>query len=181
MTAKIQDIQQYSFTATDKILLDANIWLRVYGPQSDSKNFLTKTYSLALKKILTATARIHLDALVLSEFINRWARLEYQTLPSTERPANFKEFRSSMTFQPIAADIAKTSQSIVAQCTRVESGFEPINITDTLARYAAGESDFTDLMLTQLCKRLDLKFVTHDSDFKTSGLDLLTANPKLLS
>ena len=181
MSAKIRDIQGYSFGAADQLLFDANIWLRLYGPQADAKSFQTKIYSGALKRILTVNAVVHLDSSILSEFINRWARLEYQTLPLAKRPADFKTYRSGPLFKPVAAAIASAAQKIAAQCKRVESGFGTIDISVLLNSYAAGNSDFTDLMLTQLCKQLGLKFITHDSDFKTSDLDVLTANQTLLS
>jgi len=70
-------IEEYTFAAADKLLFDANIWLYIYGPQGNPADQRTRVYSAALAKILAARSRIVLDVLILSEFINRYARLRY--------------------------------------------------------------------------------------------------------
>ena len=43
------------------------------------------SYSGALKQILTAKSRIFIDVLILSEFVNRYARLVQQVTPKWKR------------------------------------------------------------------------------------------------
>ena len=181
LMSKIQDIDKYSFSSSDELLLDANIWLRVYGPQADVGNYQTRTYSMALRKILTAKSRLHLDVLVLSEFINRWARLAYNRLPAEQRPGDFKAYRNGALFKPVASSISVVVRQILEHCRRIELGFETIDVTAILSDDALGHSDFTDIMLAQLCKNRKLKFITHDADFKGFDIPLLTANQNLLS
>lgn len=73
---KANDIQSYVFTSSDKLLLDANILLFIYGPQS-SVNPNVDVYSEALKKILNSHCQVYVDVLVISEFINRYARIKH--------------------------------------------------------------------------------------------------------
>ena len=42
------------------------------------------------------------DGLVLSEFINTYARLAYNKLPQATRPAEFNSFRNSDEFLPVS-------------------------------------------------------------------------------
>lgn len=181
MSSTIEDIETYAFLDTDNLLLDANIWLRIHGPQADPRTRQTKVYSLALKNILTAKSQIHLDVTILSEVINRWARLKYQCIPQAQRPHNFKTYRQGGAFAPVAASIAKTAQDIVNSSQRISSDFENLDIGALLTEFSAGDSDFTDLILVNLCKQHGYKFITHDGDMKNSGINLLTANTNLLA
>ena len=72
-------IDQYTFSDTDEVLLDANIWLFVYGPQYSATDQRTAVYSDALKRMLSAKTRIFVDVLVLSEFVNSFARFSFNT------------------------------------------------------------------------------------------------------
>ncbi len=46
------------------------------------------------------------------------------------------------------------------------------------------ENSFTfhtnDAILIDICKRRSLKLITHDGDFHSGGIEILTTNPKLL-
>ena len=63
----------------------------------------------------------------------------------------------------------------------MESGFEKVDIGALLAEYEAGDTDFNDQILVELCRVKGLTLVTHDVDFKDRGLTLLTANQRLLA
>ena len=47
--------------------------------------------------------------------------------------------------------------------------------------FEKADSDFNDQILAELCKRRNLKLVTHDADFRDRGLNILTTNPRLLT
>ena len=55
-----------------------------------------------------------------------------------------------------------------------------LEMNELLDDYAAGGFDFNDQVITELCKRKGLTLITHDGDFKDSGVPILTANKKLL-
>ena len=69
-------IDLYDFTHRDELLVDTNIWLDIHGPQGTANNPRTRTYSRALARILRAKSRMYVDVLILTEFANRYARLE---------------------------------------------------------------------------------------------------------
>jgi len=173
------DIRHYSFCKSDHLLLDANIWLSIYGPVA-MQNWRTQVYSAAWRDMRTHNSQILLDALVLSEFINAFARFEYNQQPPATKPKDFKLFRNSSNFKPIAEEITVNVKNIVRIATRCDSGFVSVDIDTLLATYEAGDSDFNDLMLAELCKAEDLIMVTHDADFPGTGINILTANKRLL-
>jgi len=177
-----EEISTYDFKFSEALLLDANIWLFVYGPQkptaTDTK---VAAYSEALAKILAAKSCIYIDVLIVSEFVNTYARLKWNLLPKSTKPKLFKQFRRSANFKPIARDIAADVKRVLQHCTRVENGFESLAINTLIDEYAAGDSDFNDQILTGLCKKKGLKMVTDDADFKGQDISIITANKRLLS
>ena len=77
MNHKATQVEQHNFTLTDKLFLDANIWLYLYCPQG-SRTYWVKTYSNVFDRILDAESQIYIDVLVVSEFINTFARQEWK-------------------------------------------------------------------------------------------------------
>jgi predicted nucleic acid-binding protein len=174
------EISTYLFRPEDELLLDTNIWFSIYGPAKPG-DWRTRVYSKALSKMLAASSRICLDVLILSEYINRYAHLKHNILKV--RPGidpDFKRFRKSPDFKPVASDIAGDVRQILKHCERIESDLPAIDIDALIGEYGKGDSDFNDQVLAELCKRRNLKLVTHDGDFKDRGLTILTANKALL-
>lgn len=174
-------ITGYQFSAADKLFFDANVWLFIYSPQYRPSDQRAGLYSAAYKRILEVQCRIFVDALILSEFVNVLARLAFHSLPSPQKPQDYKAFRRSPAFKPVARSIADACRRIVEACTRIESGFASVDVDVLLERYEGGKADFNDQILAQLCNRQGLTLVTDDGDFRDSGLQIVTANRRLLT
>lgn len=178
MTHKeVKDVENYSFTSRDNLFLDANIWLLFYGPQIP-RDHRVDVYSRAFASILDAQSTIYIDVLIVSEFINTYARQKWQLVaPEFKR---FKDFRSSSDFQQIAQDIASDVKRVLQYCSPIESGLESLDFNGLLVDFAKGNSDFNDQVISELCKNRGLTLITNDSDFQGQGISILTANKKLL-
>lgn len=175
------EISSYGFSPADNLLLDANIWLYVYGPQGNPKDWRTRAYSRALANALRANSNLFIEVLILSEFINRYARFEHNIRARQgAAPSDFKRFRNSADFQPIATAIANDVRRVLAYSNRTDNGFDTLDIIVLLSEYELGKSDFNDQMLAALCKSRGFSLVTHDADFKDKGLTVITANHNLL-
>jgi predicted nucleic acid-binding protein len=181
MLGKAHRISAYRFRDTDHLLFDTNIWLFLHSPQYSHTDARVRVYSAALKSVLTARSHIIIEALILSEFVNAMARFAYNTLPARTRPKDFKAYRKSPAFKPVAKGIADACRRILGQATRTDSGFPSLPIETVLSDYEAGKADFNDQVLAELCKSKGLTLVTDDSDFKGLGLTILTENRRLLS
>ena len=177
MTYKASDVRYYNFTPQDKLFLDSNIWLYLYGPPK-RRSYWRSIYASVFNRILRAKSRIYIDVLVVSEFINAYARLKWRDASSY--PNTFKTFPSSSDFKTVAQDIATHIQQIMKHCTRIESGFTTLPINDLITDYINGDSDFNDQVITEICKNNGFTLITNDSDFKTQDIPVLTANSKLL-
>jgi predicted nucleic acid-binding protein len=175
-----EDISVYPFGPTDELFLDANVWMLVHGPQTPGDPKVA-IYSGALARILGAQSRIHIDVLILPEFINTYARLRFHILyPKSAARPNFKQFRNSAAFEPIAKDIADAVRRVLKNCVRTESLFSTVDIDALVNEYEKGNSDFNDQVFTEICRTKGWKLVTDDSDFKGCGVSLVTANRTLL-
>ncbi len=177
MTLKASPVTGYNFTPDDELLLDTNIWMLIYGPQKP-RNKRVATYSRALAKILAAQRRIYIDVLIVSEFINTYARLKWNVMGKPH--AEFKRFRKSADLEAIARDIAADVRRVLKHCERIENGFEALDIDGLIDEYAAGDSDFNDQVIAALCKKRGLKLVTDDGDFAGHGIPIVTENSRLL-
>ena len=177
MTHKAMSVLGYNFSSKDLLFLDANIWVFLHGPQQSPVPPRVKIYSQAFKRILIAKSQIHIDVLIVSEFINSYARIMWRnSIPTMD----FKQFRNSRQFKPIAQYIAADAKNVLHHCSPIESGFAMLEMNELLDDYAAGGFDFNDQVITELCKRKGLTLITHDGDFKDSGVPILTANKKLM-
>ncbi|MCZ7667864.1 MAG: hypothetical protein M5U34_11985 [Chloroflexi bacterium] len=94
---------------------------------------------------------------------------------------DFKQFRKSSDFQPIAQDIAANMKRVLQHTTPIASGFELLALDDLLNTYAAGNSDFNDQVLAALCQTAGLTLVTDDADFRGQGIPIITNNRNLLT
>lgn len=180
MPERIRPIDSYTFIASDKLLFDANVWLFLYSPQYREPDQREKAYSTALKRMLDARCAVFIDAIVLSEFVNVLARLAYNSMPARSRPSDFKAFRQSSSFKPVAKSITDSCRHIFRIARPIESSFPSLDLDDLLQQYESGRRDLNDLLLAHLCRIQSLTLVTDDGDFHGSGLVILTANPRLL-
>lgn len=176
MTEQAVDISQYTFTASDHLLLDTSVWLLIYGPQvpGDSRVAL---YSGALKRMLEAKSRLYVDVVILSEFINTYARMKQKIVAPRLK---FKDFRRTAAFQTVANDVVADTKQMMKQCVWVTNDLELSAVDGLLDEYALGKSDFNDQIISVLCSQNGLKLVTDDSDFKDRDIPILTANSQLL-
>jgi len=180
MAGNILPITGYRFAAGESFFVDANVWIYLYARQ-DPADRRIGIYSRALSEILRNGGRVYVDVLVLSEFINRYARLEHEFSIADGGPVNFKDFRNSAAFKPVAKSIAVACRAILKNAARTESCFDSMNIGTVLQDYESRPRDFNDQVLCEICRAKSFKMISHDSDLKDIGVDLLTANRKLLS
>jgi len=176
-TRNCRPLMEYSFQKDDNLFLDTNVWLSIFGPHKPG-DWRSASYSEAFSRLLNAGSRIHIDILVVSEFINTYARIKWKFEGSSF--AEFKYFRKSPAFQLIAQDIVSDLKSALAHCTWTEHGFSPVNLSTMIDEFAEGYSDFNDLTIAQICRSRKFKLITDDADFKDEDVQILTANKRLL-
>jgi len=179
MRNKVHNITSYTFIKEDVLLLDANVWLYLFQAPSNSVNSFVKDYSTAFKNIQIAKAKIVINSLILSEYLNRYCRIEFEALHKTTY-SNFKKFRQSSDYQLVGQQAATYAKAILKLCAREDDGFSVVNIEQIMNDFETGIVDFNDRLITDGCLRHNWKLVTNDGDFTEGGIEVLTTNPKLL-
>jgi predicted nucleic acid-binding protein len=180
MKNKAIKLATYSFKKGEPLLFDANVWLYLYPAPSGPVPGFAATYSAALKGMLAADAHLVMDAMILSEYLNRYCRIEWSALHQATHPA-FKAFRNSGQFAPVGAGAATFARNMLKICTRHDHPFSTTDVTQVLVDFEAGTSDFNDGLVADACRRHGWKLVTNDGDFINGGIEVLTNNPKLLA
>lgn len=180
MIPNVYSIENYTFTPKDRLFFDANIWIDLYGP-SEPGNRRVAIYSKALDRILHAQCAVYLDVLVLSEFINRVARIHFEIVKDRMNFKNFKDFRRHSLFQETAKEISGSVRTLVKGCNCIDSLFSTVDLNQIITEFETAASDFNDLMILEICRANELTLITHDADFQNQDVPILTANRKLLS
>ena len=176
---KARDLASYSFANGEEILLDANIWLYLFPPPANPKQYFAEGYSRAFHKLLGAQAQPVLDPMVLSEYLNRYCRIEWQGQRSTQG-MSFKEFRQCAYFQSVASSAHGYAKKILDKCQVHSIPADKLDICQALDDFESGLVDFNDAILVDVCKKRNLKLMTNDGDFQRGGIEILTTNRRLL-
>ena len=178
MSSNIGSVEGHNFAETDRIFVDANVWMHVYG-QSAPDSRAAKLYSGALQKMLKAQSSLYTDVLVISEVINRYIRIDMKARFGNTY-ANFKDFRRSADFLPAAKGATDIVRRILGATKTIADGFERMQIADLLRDFESGQYDFNDQVIGSLCVRERLTILTDDADFAHCPAPILTVNPRLL-
>lgn len=180
MKNKAKLLAAYPFAKGESLLFDANVWLYLFPAPSGPPPAYAAAYSVALKKMLAADAHLVMDAMILSEYLNRYCRIEWSALHQAKHPA-FKAFRNSVDFKTVGAGAATFARNMLKMCTRHDHPFAAADVMQVLVDFEAGTSDFNDGLVAEACRRHGWKLVTNDGDFINGGIEVLTNNPKLLA
>ena len=181
MNELISDIESHTFTGEDRLLFDTNVWLYLYGPVSAARPTETRIYSKSLRDIRQAGSSVYLTPLILCEFINAFARIEYERTRANDRSVtDFKSYRNSALFRHVAEEIAWSATRVLNIADRCQFSFERADVGSMLVHFAKEQADFNDQVLVAVCEENALTLVTHDADFTGTGIPILTANRRLL-
>lgn len=94
MNNKAYDLAYYSFTFGEYILVDTNIWLYLFPAPGNPHQSFARRYSTAFSRLVGAQAQPVLDPMVLSEYLNRYCRIEWEGNFKSQYQT-FKLFRCS--------------------------------------------------------------------------------------
>lgn len=179
MRNKAIDARRHAFTDADALLLDTNIWLYLYGPAADPNHRSVQDYTAIFSRLLAAGSKLFVDVLVVSEFVNRFARIEMKRLQPGQ--TDFKTFRTSSDFPAVARAIESQVGQMLLICRPLDHPFSEWNHAGLLNNFGTGTLDWNDQLLVENCRKHQVALLTHDSDFTDGGIPVFTANNRLLA
>lgn len=179
MNNKAHDLSTYPFASGEQILVDANIWLYLFPAPANPHRHFARQYSTAFSRLIGARAQPVIDPIVLSEYLNRYCRIEWDGDYKNQYPT-FKKFRQSADFHAVASSARTFAGRILNFCQIHSVSPDELDIKQALTDFVSGQVDFNDALLVDLCKKRNLKLMTNDADFQQGGIEVLTTNPRLL-
>ena len=177
---KVFNALKYEFQAEEPILIDANVCLYLLPPPGQSTSPWTADYSAAFKRLLAAKAAPVTDAIIISEYLNRYFRLEYEAGWKSQY-ATFKKFRVSGDFKNLAEDAIDEAGQILMHSAFQNTPLKDLDLNAILTETKAGTLDFNDAVIVESCRHHGWKLLTNDGDCCLGGIEVLTTAPELLS
>ena len=173
------DLASYSFGSGERILLDTNIWLYLYPVSEGSKASFARRYVGAFWRLIEAQAQPVLDPMVLSEYLNAYCRIVWRR-EFRSRYSSFKRFRQSKDFREVGLTAYADAMEILDVCQVHSISADELDLKQALEDFESARVDFNDALLVDVCKKQNLKLMTHDGDFQSGGIEVLTINRHLL-
>lgn len=176
---KAFNLASYSFSEGEQILVDTNIWLSLFPAPGGYQQGFAHQYSQNFLRLISAKAQPVLDPMVLSEYLNRYAHIEYDANYKTQYP-KFKSFRNSPDFQTIASSVGTFAKKIIGFCITHSIPANQLDLVQALTDFLHGGVDFNDAILIDVCRKRNIKLMTNDGDFQSGGIEVITSNQRLL-
>lgn len=156
----------YNFNKNTKVLIDTNILIFVFYPLS-TNSIKVNQYTNILEKLRENNSKLYMTSTVISEFINRWLRLDFEkNFQNEERSKEFKkDYRISQNYEKTIKQILKIIQKIYKNYNieNIEDGFSNFDIIN---KYKNIDIDFSDLLILHVAEENNLKILTDDKDLK---------------
>lgn len=158
------------------VFVDANVLIYLFWPTGQYS--YESDYARVFRNLLRQGNNLYVNFLIISEVVNRVLRHEYQKLKLTPGQT-FKNFRDSVVGRDVISDIYLIVQNeILSRFKIIDKTFNKNDIESFLM---VDQLDFVDKATVSICSENNLVLLTNDKDFKNSGLDILTGNPKILN
>lgn len=158
-----------------KIFFDANVLIYLFWSTGAIK--WETVYSEAFGKILIQKNECIVNFTVLSEFVNRTHRIEYDRFlyrsGHSKNKFPYKKFRNSDDGKTALIDIYLIlKESVLSDFAVVDKSFTKSDIEKFLV---VDSLDFGDKPIFEICKENNLVLFTNDGDFNGLDLEILTA------
>jgi predicted nucleic acid-binding protein len=179
-TNRAFDALRYDFVAGQAILVDTNVWVFLHPPTAQPTSRWASVYSAVFARLLKSKAVPMADAIVLSEYLNRYLRIEYDAASRVAQYRGFKDFRRSADGRAVARRAVAEAYSILKNATLEDTSLSKIDHDAVLAGVEGGGIDYNDGILAENCRLRGWTLLTDDGDMTRGGIEVLTANQALL-
>ena len=177
----IVDIQTHTPSRSEHYLLDTNIWLFLYCPIGDSRRNIISKYSSFYNKLIKNHSTLYTTSLILSEFINRYLRMDCWINEKISRDKYKSDYRPSQAFSKTFKIIEQTvKEKILNQVKCLDDEMSKMSFDQIL--HDSRRSDFNDAYVSNLVKGKGISILTDDYDFSklVRNHKIFTGNPKSL-
>lgn len=162
-------LSTYTAKSDDIFFFDNNIWMFLFCPLANySKGRKQYEYSSFFKSLLSRKLHIYTNSLVLSEFANRYLKLDFEIVKKDPSQAgkynNFKkDYVGSDRYKKTSKEVRKYLTQILTICQKSSDEFNSIDINNILNLFET--IGFNDSYYAHLACNKNWKIVTDDTDF----------------
>ena len=163
-------ISKYTVGPSEDFFFDTCVWLYIFAPLAGSKQDKQNAYSKLYGEVLSRGATIWINSQVVSEYINRYLRLEFDQWKKRTGNywANFKSgFRPTPDYQSALMSVKSQISDILKKSRRLPDDFHSIDIS-AIINSMGSSCDYSDAIIINLCSQKKYKLVTDDSDMTKS-------------
>lgn len=178
MAAKIVDIAKYSPKSSDVFFFDNNVWMYLFCPLANYNKNRQKHYSSFLQGIATSQSTIFVSSLILSEFTNRYLRMDFEQWKDEQKKYNAvfkKDYVGTQRYKDTVIEIKRNINQIMKFCEKSSDNFNALDLNDILQHLS--HIDFNDSYYLELANLSKWKIVTDDIDFvsyKDHDVEIIT-------
>jgi predicted nucleic acid-binding protein len=175
----ILKIDTYTPKATDRFLLDTNVLLYLFCPTAANDPTKAAPYSNFLLRARQAGSELCFSALILSEFVNRYLRLDFEAFKVSNPTAiDFKrDFRPSTDYLTSVSELESAVKTYIYNLAiPLDDKFHLMGVGSLFADLE--NSDFNDNHCCAMAEAEGLIVVSEDRDWYVHRhrVNVLTAN-----
>ncbi|TKG94115.1 type II toxin-antitoxin system VapC family toxin [Puteibacter caeruleilacunae] len=164
-----------------QIFFDANVLIYIFWSAGRLRE--ERIYGSLYGKLIKGNNDLVIDYTVISEIVNRTHRIAYDIFLKKESKSkdelNYKEYRNSDAGKDALNDIYRTIEFNILDSFKVVG--RAINEDDIRNFLIDNGLDFGDKAILTLCQENDYVLLTHDSDFKSEKVDILSGNKSIVA
>jgi len=168
--------RDYQIKAGDVFFFDNNIWMFLFGLIANYAQHKQRAYGKFLEYILQRGRPIHINALVLSEFVNANLRSEYEVWkrkPDNGFANDYKrDFLKSDAYKEALVGVTTAVKEILKITTPGNDDFNAISMDRVFAEMTA--CDFNDAYYLQYAALRKYIIVTDDGDLYRNNKSAIT-------
>lgn len=161
------------------IFFDANILIYLFAPTG--RGPFERKYASIFAGLLKEKCKMAVDFTILSEFINRAIRTNYEIYLKSnnldKKILSFKQYRNNVDGQmALQAIYDMVNNKIMKYFEVIGKSFTMLDIQSMLR---VDSLDFNDKAIELICRENNFILITNDVDYKDTSLDILTVNNQL--
>lgn len=161
----------YVVNENDKVFIDTNILIFLFSPSYVNSSYdQVDKYSAVFSKLIANKCELYINSHVVSEFINRCLRIDFDNNFNINQDKNYKrDYRGSEEYLKTIKIVLKELKKFLKLANHINDDFVSFDIST--AYESTKENDFNDLIIADTVKKNNLKLLSDDRDFKEIGID----------
>jgi predicted nucleic acid-binding protein len=173
MSNKIERIASFRAKSSDLFFFDNSVWMYLLCPIGNHNFKRQQTYSNFFSSLLSNKSHIYTNSLVLSEFSNRYLRMDFDI--EKRKPGNIghminfkRDYLPTSRARSVIQDVKTNMKKIYDFCQKSSDEFNSINFTNLLALFS--HIGFNDSYYAEQSSNKKWILVTDDSDLAGGSL-----------